>query len=78
MKHVLTICLIALVVFTAHAWTPLLLDSPAVMAFVTSKAFWPAMFGAVLVIGLLFAAAAAAILFHPGSLSGRTEPEGGL
>ncbi|EJL21928.1 hypothetical protein [Novosphingobium sp. AP12] len=78
MKRILAIGLIALAVFTAHAWTPVLLDSPAVMAFVLSDAFWPEMFGAVLVIGMLFAACAAAILFHPGSLSGRTEPEGGL
>jgi hypothetical protein len=77
-RFVLIIGLIALVVFTAHAWTAPLLDSPAVKAFVLSDDFWPAMLGAVLLIGFLFAAGAAAILFHPARLTGRTEPEGGL
>lgn len=77
MKRLLAIALIALVVFTAHAWTPLLLASPTVTAFVLSSAFWPATFGAVLVIGSLCAATAAALLFHPDALSGRTLPERG-
>ena len=77
MKRILAIALIGLIALTAHAWTPLLLDSPAVRAFVLSDSFGPAVFGALLVLGALCAAVGAAIVFHPASLAGRTEPEGG-
>lgn len=77
MKRILFIGLVALVTLTSFAWTPYLLESPAVMAFVLSNSFWPAMFGALLVLGSTFAACAAAMVFHPARLTGRTEPEGG-
>lgn len=77
MKRILAIALIGIVTLTSFAWTPYLLESPAVMAFVLSRSFWPAMFGALLVLGSVFAACAAAVVFHPARLTGRTEPEGG-
>lgn len=76
MKSLLAIALIAVVTFTAHLWTPLLLERPAMLAFVLSDRFWPAVLGMVLAIAFICAAATAALVFHPGSLTGR-EPEGG-
>ncbi|MFC0204700.1 hypothetical protein [Novosphingobium soli] len=77
MKRIAVMLAIALVAFTAHAWTPLLLESPDVRAFVLSDLFWPAMFGGAFAISSICAAAAAAILFHPDRLSGRTGRERG-
>jgi len=77
MRRAASILALTLAGCTAHAWTPLLLDSPAVMAFVLSDRFWPTVFTLSLAFGAIAAAASAALVFHPGSLSGRTGPEGG-
>jgi hypothetical protein len=76
-RSILALGLIALATFTSHLWTPRLLERPAVMAFVLSDAFWPSVFGALLVASVICAAACAALVFHPDTLSGRTAPEGG-
>lgn len=76
MRPFVALGLFALVVFTAHAWTPFLLESPAIKAFVLSDRFWPAVFGVVAMLAFLGAASCAALVFHPGALSGR-RPEGG-
>lgn len=71
----IAIALIALVTFTSHIWTAAVLEHPAALAFVLSDHFWPALFGAVVVIAIFAAAAFSAAAFHPDALSGRL-PEG--
>lgn len=76
MRAALIIALIAIAALTSHAWTPRLLESPRVMAFVLSSSFWPVLFGG---IALAIAAAIGLILILAltPSPTGRTEPEGG-
>ena len=76
-RSIIALALIALATFTAHLWTPLMLERPAITAFVLSDAFWPAVFGALLVASIICAATFAALVFHPDALSGRTDPESG-
>ncbi len=77
MRTIAIISLLTLVGCTAFAWTPFLLENPQVMAFVLSDRFWPTVFAVLLAFGAISAAACAALVFHPGSLSGRTVPDGG-
>lgn len=76
MKTLLAMALIAIAALTSHAWTPAMLDSPRIMAFVLSNSFWPTIFGG---IALALAAGLALILILAltPSPTGRTEPEGG-
>lgn len=71
-KRIAIIGALALVVFTSHAWTQVLLDSSALKAFVLSSSFWPAVFGGVLVLLSFIAAVVAAYVFHTARLTGRT------